>query len=184
MTGPPKDDDGCLAGCCGGCRRIRFLPNSGSFLMSISNTGSGSVRCRTLSSSVGWPHTTTALAKCSTPRTASPCSKYDSPICTSCKKNRWTACWSVKSGNADLAARAASSCSLASSRFLRRFDLKCGSLRRFRSKYMQYPTKHKPAMPAAAALMAVFETSVCGHNKNDMKHTQNSLRLLLFITIV
>lgn len=173
MTGPPLPPPTLGEGAPGDGLFMRFLPSSGSFLMSSSNTCSGSVRCSTLSSSVGWPHTTTAFARCSTPFSISPCSKYDSPICTSCRKNRCTACWSLKSGNADLAARAALSCSRASIRLLRRFDLKFGSLRRFRSKYRQYPTKHRPAMPAAAALIAVFDTSVC--KQRDTNQNRNKI---------
>ena len=63
----------------------------------MSKTWGGRVCCKTPSNECGWPQTATASPRCSTPASMSPCASNSSPSCTSCKKNRCTASWSVKS---------------------------------------------------------------------------------------
>lgn len=51
------------------------------------NTCAGSVCWSTCKSCAGWPHTTTALARCSTPRSMLPEAIKVSPFCISWRKN-------------------------------------------------------------------------------------------------
>lgn len=59
------------------------------------NTSAGRVCWSTCNSCVGWPHTMTALARCSTPFSMSPWEIKASPIWISWRKYLCTASWSV-----------------------------------------------------------------------------------------
>lgn len=62
------------------------FPNSCILTISIANTWAGREDCSTCSRRAGWPHTTMAFAKCSTPLSKSPLAIRVSPSWISCTK--------------------------------------------------------------------------------------------------